>query len=44
LGEGKKKKKEREREKQLGALFPGLEAEHALLAVLGRIFAAVRYN
>jgi hypothetical protein len=32
------------REKQPGPFFSGLEARHALLAVLGGIFMAVRCN
>jgi hypothetical protein len=34
----------RKKEKQLGAFFSRLEAGHALLAVLDRIFLVVRCN
>jgi hypothetical protein len=38
---GRRKKR---KEKLPGAFFPGPEAGHTLLAVLGRIFVAVRCN
>jgi hypothetical protein len=40
----KEKNKKNKKEKQLGAFFPGPEARHALLAVLGMTFVADRYN
>jgi hypothetical protein len=43
LGEERKGKLKKEREREAAkAFFPGLEAEHALLAVPGGISAAVR--
>jgi hypothetical protein len=46
LGEIRKEKKEREREREKwpGFFSPGPGAGHTLLAVLGRIFAAVGCN
>jgi hypothetical protein len=40
---GKKEKKKR-KGKQPGAFIPRPEGRHTLLAVLDRIFVAVRYN
>jgi hypothetical protein len=44
LGEERKEKDKKSKEKAVGAFTPGPEARHTLLAVLGRIFAAVRCN
>jgi hypothetical protein len=38
------RKEKKTKEKQLGAFFPGLEARHTLLAVLGGVLVAVRCN
>jgi hypothetical protein len=39
-----KKKEKKRKEKWPGAFFPWPEAGHALLAVPGMIFAALRYS
>jgi hypothetical protein len=41
---GRRKKILKKKENLPGAFFPGLEGRHTLLAVLGGIFTAVRYN